>query len=88
MLVTVSLGIEHKEGAALMPVEALVTERANTFAFVVGDGNQAVKKPIKAGFNDGKSVEVLEGLGPGDAIVLAGKAKLSDGQPLRIANTP
>jgi hypothetical protein len=33
-------------------------------------------------------VEVLEGLGPGDAIVLAGKAKLSDGQPLRIANTP
>jgi membrane fusion protein, multidrug efflux system len=86
MLVTVSLGIERKEHASLMPVEALVTERSNTFAYTVADG-KAAKRPIKVGFNDGKSVEVLEGLNASEAVALPGKAKLSDGQPVRVVNT-
>ena len=86
MLVTVSFGIEHKEHAPLMPVEALITERNNTFAFILGEGNKAVKRPIKTGFNDGQNVEVLEGLKSEEPILLAGKAKLSDGQSVRIAS--
>jgi membrane fusion protein, multidrug efflux system len=86
MLVTVSLGIERKEHASLMPVEALVTERSNTFAYTVADG-KAAKRPIKVGFNDGKSVEVLEGLNASEAVALPGKAKLSDGQPVWVVNT-
>ena len=85
MLVTVKLGIERKEHASLMPEEALVTERSNTFAYTVADG-KAAKRPIKVGFNDGENVEVLEGLSSGDAIALPGKAKLSDGQPVRVVN--
>jgi membrane fusion protein, multidrug efflux system len=86
MLVTVSLGIERKEHAWLMPVEALVNERSNTFAYTVADA-KAAKRPIKVGFNDGQSVEVLDGLEVSDAIALPGKAKLSDGQPVRVVNT-
>jgi membrane fusion protein, multidrug efflux system len=85
MLVTVKLGIEHKEQATLMPVEALVPERSNNFAYTV-EGNKAVKHAIKVGFNDGKNVEVLDGLKPGDSIILAGKLKLSDGQPVQVAS--
>jgi membrane fusion protein (multidrug efflux system) len=84
MLVTVKLGIEHKEQAPLMPTEALVTERANNFAYTV-EGDKAVKRPIKVGFNDGKNVEVLDGLKTSDEIILAGKLKLSDGQPVQVA---
>lgn len=84
MLVTVRLGIEHKEQAALMPTEALVTERSNNFAYTV-EGNKAVKHAIRVGFNDGKSVEVLDGLKQADSIILAGKLKLSDGQPVQVA---
>jgi len=83
MLVTVKLGIEHKEQATLMPVEALVAERSNNFTYTV-EGNKAVKHAIKVGFNDGKNVEVLDGLEPGDSIILAGKLKLSDGQPVQV----
>jgi membrane fusion protein, multidrug efflux system len=85
MLVTVKLGIEHKEQATLMPVEALVPERSNNFAYTV-EGNKAVKHAIKVGFNDGKNVEVLDGLKPGDSIILAGKLKLSDGQPVQVVS--
>lgn len=85
MLVTVKLGIERKEQATLMPTEALVTERSNNFAYTA-QGNQAVKHPIKIGFNDGRNVEVLEGLKDTDAIIVAGKLKLSDGQPVQVAS--
>lgn len=84
MLVTVKLGIEHKEQATLMPTDALVAERSNTFAYIAA-GNKAVKRPINVGFNDGKNVEVVDGLKDSDAVILTGKLKLSDGQPVQVA---
>ena len=84
MLVTARMGIEHKESALLMPEESLVMEKANAFAYTVA-GNKAVKHPIKIGFNDGKNVEVLEGLAPAETVILAGKLKLSDGQAVQVA---
>ena len=83
MLVTVNLGIEHKENARLMPIEALVTERLNAFAYTAS-GDRAVKHAIKTGFNDGKNVEVLDGLSESDAVIVPGKLKLSDGQTIHV----
>jgi hypothetical protein len=82
--VTAKLSIEHKEQAPLMPTEALVTERSNNFAYVA-EGDKALKRAIKVGFNDGKNVEVVDGLKGSDAVVLTGKLKLRDGQPVRVA---
>jgi RND family efflux transporter MFP subunit len=88
MLVNARMGIEHKEGALLIPVESLVMEKANAFAYTV-DGNKAAKHPIKIGFNDGKNVEVLDGLSAGDAVILAaGKLKVNNGQPVQVAAAP
>ena len=84
MLVTARMGIERKESARLMPVESLVMEKVNAFAYTVG-GGKAVKHPIKTGFNDGQNVEVLEGLDANDAVILASKLKLSDGQAVQMA---
>jgi membrane fusion protein (multidrug efflux system) len=82
MLVTVRLGIERKDHATLMPEAALVTERSNTFAYIVESG-KAVKRAVKVGFNDGESVEVVEGLRDADQIILIGKFKPRDGEPVR-----
>lgn len=84
MLVTARIGIEHKESALLMSVDALVMEKANAFAYTI-DRNNAAKHPIKTGFNDGKNVEVLEGLHANDAVILSGKLKLSNGQAVQMA---
>lgn len=84
MLVTAKIGIERKEGALLMPTEALVMEKANAFALGVND-SKVKKRPIRVGFNDGKNVEVLEGLTAGDRVIIAGKRKLSDGQIVQVA---
>jgi membrane fusion protein (multidrug efflux system) len=88
MLVTARMGIEHKESVLLMPVESLLMEKANAFAYTV-DGNKAARHPIKIGFNDGKNVEVLDGLAASDAVILAaGKLNLSNGQAVQVAEAP
>jgi membrane fusion protein, multidrug efflux system len=84
MLVNARIGIEHKDSALLMPVESLVMEKSNAFAYTV-DGGKAAKHPIKIGFNDGQNVEVLEGLDARDGVILAGKLKLSNGQAVQVA---
>jgi membrane fusion protein (multidrug efflux system) len=87
MLVTAKIGIEHKENASLIPADSLVMEKANAFAYTV-EGGKAAKHPIKIGFNDGQNVEVLEGLDARDVVILAGKLKLSNGQPVEAVAAP
>src|SRR5947207_10666926 len=60
MYAVVKIGIERKEDALLVPVEALVTERAGASVFMVVD-NKAKKIPVKTGFNDGANVEIVSG---------------------------
>jgi hypothetical protein len=40
---------------------------------------------VTLGFNDGAKAEVLTGLSEGEAVILVGKATLTDGQPVQVA---
>lgn len=83
MLVNARIGLEKKEDALLIPVGALVKEKANSFAFTVADGN-AKKVPIQTGFTDGTNVEIVAGIQPSDLIILAGQQEFRDGQQVRV----
>jgi membrane fusion protein (multidrug efflux system) len=78
MYATVKIGVEKHTDTLLIPVEALVMEKANAFAFVA-DGGKAKKTAIKIGFNDGAKVEMLSGLTGSEAVILVGKMTLTDG---------
>jgi len=78
MYATVNIGVEKHTDALLIPVEALMMEKANAFAFMAADG-RAKKTAIKTGFNDGAKVEVLSGLTGNEAVILVGKLTLADG---------
>ena len=64
----------------LVPVQALVVEKAGSFLFTVADG-KAKKTPVHTGFNDGINVEVAD-LKPDQPVILVGKQTLTDGQPV------
>lgn len=83
MYAMVKVGVEKHTGALLIPVEALVMEKVNAFAFTA-DGGKAKKTPIKIGFNDGAKVEVLDGLAENAAVILVGKMTLTDGQSVNV----
>jgi len=84
MYAIVKIGIEHKEDAPLLPVDALVTEKAGTSVFVVNEGT-AKKTRVQTGFNDGTNVEILKGVNPDQQVILAGKQPPNDGQPVTIS---
>ncbi len=81
MFVQARLGLETKSGALLIPADALVTEKLKTSVLLAVDG-KAKKTAVKAGFNDGKNVDILEGVKPGDLVILGGKLTLNDGQSI------
>ena len=74
------LEVERKQDALLVPVQALVVEKAGTFLFTVAD-NKAKKTPVHTGFNDGVNVEVTDDK-PDQRVILVGKQPLTDGQPI------
>ena len=83
MYATVKVGVERKEDAFLIPLEALLMEKANASVFVPVD-NKAKKTPVKIGFNDGTNVEILSGLKLDQSVILLGKAPLANDQPVRV----
>ena len=76
------LEVERKPDALLVPVQALVVEKAGTFVFTVADG-KAKKTPVHTGFNDGVNVEVTD-VKPDQRVILIGKQTLTDGQPVNV----
>jgi RND family efflux transporter MFP subunit len=84
MLVNARIGIEKKSDALLLPVEAVIKEKTNSFVFIFADG-KAKKMPVQAGFNDGTNVEVVAGVKPADLAIVPGPQVLRDGQLVKIA---
>jgi RND family efflux transporter MFP subunit len=77
----VQIDLEKKSDAQLLPAEALVAEKNKASVFVVRHG-KAQKVLIKIGFDDGINVEITSGLTPADAVIVAGKQAVTDGQPV------
>lgn len=67
----------HKD-VVLITKDALLYEGGKVYIFVVNKDNKAVKKLIKLGFEEGNTVEVVEGLGVKEKVVTAGKSSLKN----------
>ncbi len=83
MYATIKVGVEKHTDALRIPVEALVMEKVNAFAFVAESG-KAKKTALKIGFNDGANVEVVSGLTGSEAVILVGKMTLADGVAVNV----
>jgi membrane fusion protein (multidrug efflux system) len=80
---SVRLEVERKADALLVPVQALVVEKAGSFLFTVADG-KAKKTPVQTGFNDGVNIEILN-VKLDQPVILVGKQTFTDGQPVNPA---
>jgi membrane fusion protein, multidrug efflux system len=79
----VRLEVERKHDVMLLPVTALLVEKAGTSVFLVADG-KAKKTPVQTGFNDGTNVEIANGVNSSQPVILLGKLSLNDGQPVSV----
>jgi membrane fusion protein (multidrug efflux system) len=83
MYATIKVGVQTHDNTLLIPVEGLVMEKANAFAFTFADG-KAKKNPLTIGFNDGVNVEVLTGIDEAAQVLQPGKVTLNPDQSVKL----
>ncbi|WP_210496804.1 efflux RND transporter periplasmic adaptor subunit [Microvirga antarctica] len=78
MFLSVGLEVTTKEDAVLIPEEAIVSEGLRQLVYPVKD-NKVGRRVIRIGQRQAGKVEVLEGLKPGESIVVLGVQRVRAG---------
>lgn len=86
-LARVTLRLDPREGVLMVPAGALVENARGPAVFVVSASRASLRQVQRGGTYQG-SVEIVDGLAPGDTVVVAGSATLRDGTTVRIVNPP
>ncbi len=89
MFVDVRIVTSRLEKALLLPKRAIVygDQTTSVFKLAERDGRTvAVAVPVRLGASDGERVQILEGLQPGDRVVLVGHDALRSGSPVRVVD--
>ncbi len=81
MFADVRVTADKREGALLVPKEAVLQQGDKRILFVAKDG-QASLRTIQAGFSDDKVVEVLQGVEADEQVIVAGHMGLNNGDRL------
>ncbi len=83
MFARVEVALKEKPDALAIPREAVIEEGGKQFVFAI-EGNQAFRKPVVTGIEQGQWIEVVEGLKDGDKIVVKGQGSLRDRSAIRV----
>lgn len=86
MYAEVSLLANEKQNTLLVPRAAIVLYNNQETVYVVNDNNTVEQRAITTGLINGEYAEVVEGLEPGDVVVIAGQTNLVDGAPVEIVS--
>ena len=75
---------DMKKGALVIPQEAVSELQGSYQVIVVGEDNKASVQPVKMGERMGPMWEVLEGLKPGDKVIVQGIQKVRPGSSVTV----
>lgn len=84
MTSNVSVEVEKKDNVLVIPAATLINDEQGTMV-LIKNGEKNTTMPIKTGMDDGKMIEVTEGLNEGDIVLLKDlslKGKKSASNPL------
>ncbi len=84
MFARLELELERVNDAIVVPEEAfLVTPKGEKYLFILHEG-KALQRTVTTGIEQGRLVQVLQGVQPGEQVVVAGNEKLRDGMPVAV----
>jgi membrane fusion protein, multidrug efflux system len=85
--VNVKLIVDTLHDVTIAPSAAVQIGVPGTYVYVANPDATASVRPVKLGARDGQNVAVLEGLAPGDKVVVDGVDRLRDGAKIRVPGT-
>lgn len=83
MFARIEVVLTEKPKALLIPRYAVVLEGGEKAIFIV-QGNQAIRKPVVTGIEQGQYVEILEGVSEGDQVIVKGQELVRDRSAVRV----
>jgi HlyD family secretion protein len=83
MFAKIEVALSTKAGVVTIPKVAVIDEGKEQAVFVV-ENNQALRKPVVIGVEQGDRVEVVEGIREGEQVVVKGQGSLKDRSPVRV----
>jgi RND family efflux transporter MFP subunit len=75
----IRVGIGERTNSIVVPERAVTELQGRHFVWVIDSENKATQRAVKAGDTIGSNVLILEGLSPGERIVVEGAQKLREG---------
>ena len=79
--------LAERPGALVVPRSAVLYKGARAYVFITERG-RAARRWVHVGEDDGRTVEILQGLGPADTVVTLGNYELQDGMAVRVQSSP
>jgi membrane fusion protein (multidrug efflux system) len=83
MFLTVSM-LKDDVRSLVVPEQAIVPERSKQYVYVVDGENIVARREVTTGRRRPGEIEVLDGLAPGDLVIIEGTQKARPGQPVQI----
>ena len=81
----VTLQLGSADDAVIIPAQAVIeTPQGERIVFVVEAG-KAARRKVALGIEEKQSVQVTQGIAPGEQVVVRGNEGLKDGAPVRVA---
>jgi len=81
---SVRIVTDQHPDAILVPKIAVIEEKGETIVYVATADSTAQRRAVRLGFRGDEKTEVLEGVAPGEWIIIQGQRALEDGQRLKI----
>jgi len=82
MYARIQLVLDERENVVIVPDEAIIASGGKTRVYVVNDATVHVRE-VKIGIEEGTKNEVLEGVRPGERVVVRGQQLLSEGMDVK-----
>ena len=86
--VNARLLVEERDKAIIAPSNAILRGSQGTYVYVVAADNTVAARTVKVGGTQASQTEVLEGLTPGDSVVVDGFDKLKPGAKVSVVQRP
>lgn len=87
LFMTATVALEQRDDALLIPEQAVLAEGRSTYVYRIADGT-AQRVEVRLGLRRVGEVEVVDGLEPGDVIVIEGLQRLRPGVPVQVTGAP
>jgi len=85
MFARLTLKLKQADDAVVVPLVALITTpEEGKVVFVVKDG-KALRRKVKTGIEAADRIQILEGVNPGDKVIISGHKDLKDGMDVRVS---